>query len=221
MRGVSAALGFVLLSASSAACASIAPSPRGVASVDEFGGRLRGEDTACAREIAGLGPSDGKLGTLSGPVPGNGAELWIGDFIGAPSSEGAAHGELLAVRIDLRGDRHAAATWRASADGSLPSRIPIDPSAKWLTLQVVVHADDGTCVRGARDVALAPDQRVVGAGVSLAPRNAEAGLPPLVVIDGATPPTYAVRLRDLEQRVDELKEQIRRSYASPLARSTR
>ncbi|WP_437671041.1 hypothetical protein [Sorangium sp. So ce131] len=44
-----------------------------------------------------------------------------------------------------------------------------------------------------------------GAGTTAAP-GAGAGAAPM---DG---PTYAVRLRDLEQRIDELKEQIRRSH---------
>jgi hypothetical protein len=51
--------------------------------------------------------------------------------------------------------------------------------------------------------------------------GAAAGVAPAVTVDMATKPaetqgvsgaTYAVRLRDLEQRVDELKDQIRRSH---------
>jgi hypothetical protein len=41
------------------------------------------------------------------------------------------------------------------------------------------------------------------------PGPAKAGAPAAPAMDG---PTYAVRLRDLEQRIDELKEQIRRSH---------
>ena len=50
-----------------------------------------------------------------------------------------------------------------------------------------------------------------GAGVAAGPTAAAAASAPPVA-PGVDGPTYAVRLRDLEQRIDELKEQIRRSH---------
>ncbi|WP_437567547.1 hypothetical protein [Sorangium sp. So ce542] len=46
-------------------------------------------------------------------------------------------------------------------------------------------------------------------GATAAPAAGAAATGPATGMDG---PTYAVRLRDLEQRIDELKEQIRRSH---------
>jgi hypothetical protein len=54
----------------------------------------------------------------------------------------------------------------------------------------------------------APPAAPPGAPVA-PPGAAKAGAPAAPAMDG---PTYAVRLRDLEQRIDELKEQIRRSH---------
>jgi hypothetical protein len=55
------------------------------------------------------------------------------------------------------------------------------------------------------------------AGAPPGPGTAPPGTAPAVAMGGAGAPamdgpTYAVRLRDLEQRIDELKEQIRRSH---------
>ena len=51
-----------------------------------------------------------------------------------------------------------------------------------------------------------PAATAVAPGAPQAPAGAPAAAPPM---DGST---YAVRLRDLEQRIDDLKEQIRRSH---------
>jgi hypothetical protein len=62
---------------------------------------------------------------------------------------------------------------------------------------------------------------VASGAAATAPGGAAAGAPAPVAVDMTTKPaetqgvsgaTYAVRLRDLEQRVDELKDQIRRSH---------
>ncbi|MEJ7728799.1 MAG: hypothetical protein WKG00_06255 [Polyangiaceae bacterium] len=51
-----------------------------------------------------------------------------------------------------------------------------------------------------------------GAGVAAAPTAAATAAAATAAAPGVDGPTYAVRLRDLEQRIDELKEQIRRSH---------
>src|SRR6185295_16841925 len=58
----------------------------------------------------------------------------------------------------------------------------------------------------------APGAAGASTGKAVAPAGpaaVAAGGPAAPAVDG---PTYAVRLRDLEQRIDELKEQIRRSH---------
>jgi hypothetical protein len=49
-------------------------------------------------------------------------------------------------------------------------------------------------------------------GAAAPPGTAPPGAPPAAAAPPMDGPTYAVRLRDLEQRIDDLKEQIRRSH---------
>jgi hypothetical protein len=64
---------------------------------------------------------------------------------------------------------------------------------------------------GAPSAESAPPPAGADAGATTAPTTAPGATPAAdgTQVDGAT---YAVRLRDLEQRIDELKEQIRRSH---------
>jgi hypothetical protein len=73
----------------------------------------------------------------------------------------------------------------ASASASVAAKPPVAPSAAPATIASGAPAS------------------------SAAPAPATSGGAPAVTMDGAT---YSVRLRDLEQRIDELKEQIRRSH---------
>lgn len=84
-------------------------------------------------------------------------------------------------------------------------------TAKAAATGVVMAAPSGTAAPAATATpgapSAAPTATAAAPGVPGAPGAPGAVAPP--VMDGAT---YAVRLRDLEERIDQLKEQIRRSH---------
>ncbi len=101
----------------------------------------------------------------------------------------------------------ATASSAAPAAGAAGTAVPASPAAN-----TPPAAGAAGAVAPAAGAAAAPGTAIAGAGKPVAPAGpgaiaaAPTTAPPM---DG---PTYAVRLRDLEQRIDELKEQIRRSH---------
>ncbi len=96
----------------------------------------------------------------------------------------------------------AGAATTAAATTSAPAAGTAAPSGTSATTPAGGAATSGTTP--------APSEGVTTGGTTTAPdRAATASTAGEAQIDGAT---YQVRLRDLEQRVDELKEQIRRSH---------
>lgn len=88
-----------------------------------------------------------------------------------------------------------------------PAPAPAQPAPAAVPGQPAPAAAPVLPVPGAAPAAAAaPPAAAAAAPAPGQPAPAAAGAPPM---DGAT---YAVRLRDLEQRIDELKEQIRRSH---------
>ncbi|MEM1032648.1 MAG: hypothetical protein AAGN82_20045 [Myxococcota bacterium] len=85
----------------------------------------------------------------------------------------------------------------APAAGAAPSAAPSPPSGETTPDGGAAPPADGSPPAGSEDAPPTPSS-------TTAP---EPSAPPAV--DGAT---YAVRLRDLQQRIDQLKEQIRRSH---------
>ena len=127
---------------------------------------------------------------------------------GAAAPAAATTGAAKAGAVVKKGA--AASTTAAAAPGAAPTPITGAAGSPAANPPPVAGAAVG-----------APGASVVAPGVpaaSAAP--GKAGAPPgpgaLAAAPTAAPamdgPTYAVRLRDLEQRIDELKEQIRRSH---------
>jgi hypothetical protein len=105
----------------------------------------------------------------------------------------------------------AAASSAAPAAGA-PAAAPPAAGASPAANTPPAAGAPGAAAPAAGAAGAAPGTAIAGAGKPVAPAvpGAVAAVPTAApAMDG---PTYAVRLRDLEQRIDELKEQIRRSH---------
>lgn len=115
---------------------------------------------------------------------------------------------LVALPVAAQAPSSAAAKATGSAAPAASAAPSSSAAAKSAPSASAAPAASGTPSAGAPATA-------AGTPAAGAPAPGAAGTPAAA---GATPapgmdgPTYAVRLRDLEQRIDELKEQIRRSH---------
>jgi hypothetical protein len=98
------------------------------------------------------------------------------------------------------GDGKVDKTGSGASSTSAPNANAANPTASTTSAKATSATDKAT---GAAELAK-PGAGESGGGAAQAERTT-----PATTMDGAT---YQVRLRDLEQRIDELKEQIRRSH---------
>lgn len=114
-----------------------------------------------------------------------------------------ALGAALLLAIPLAGQQRADA---AQPAGSAAPKASAAPKKAAAPASATPSASPAAPPAAAPPGAPAPGAVAPGAPTKAGAPAAPAAAPPM---DG---PTYAVRLRDLEQRIDELKEQIRRSH---------
>lgn len=117
----------------------------------------------------------------------------------APATTAASTGTATAAKASTATTTDAKASAGAAGGAATPAPAAA-PAAAATTAAGTTSATTSASTGAASAATTAPP---TGAAASSAPAAAGTGL------DGST---YVVRLRDLEQRIDELKEQIRRSH---------